>query len=328
MSIPSTGAGRTAPRSPAVSLTATLALLSFVVPLATDMYLPAFPRMADELGTDASGVQLTLTSFLFGMAAGQLVLGPLSDRYGRRMPILVGTLVCTLATALCAMAPGLAVLIALRFFTGFAGAAGVVVGRAVVSDVATGTVAARLFGVLMALGGIAPIIAPLAGGAVVNDAGGWRGVFWVLTGVSLLMFRTALAFVPESLPEDRRRPGGTASTSRAGRLTASHSASECPRGRPLHIRAAVFFTIRLADRPLPRPAGRRAHPPHRTAPGARPRSGSRPPHRRPFPTYTLLGTLVIGGNTVPDATGARFVAKFPAARREGPAGAFTAGWRG
>ncbi|CAM5686580.1 multidrug effflux MFS transporter [Streptomyces aurantiogriseus] len=217
MSTPSPGQGQTPPASPAVTLTATLALLSFVMPLATDMYLPAFPRMADELDTNASGVQLTLTAFLVGMAAGQLVLGPLSDRYGRRAPILVGAAVCTVATALCAVAPNLAVLIVLRFVTGFSGAAGLVVGRAVIADVATGTVAARLFGVLMALGGIAPIVAPLIGGVVVSDAGGWRGVFWVLAGVSLLMFLAALAFVPESLPKERRRAGGMAATVQAAR---------------------------------------------------------------------------------------------------------------
>ncbi|WP_086794205.1 multidrug effflux MFS transporter [Streptomyces thermovulgaris] len=217
MSTPSPGQGQTTSALPTVTLTAALALLSFVMPLATDMYLPAFPRMADELNTDASGVQFTLTSFLIGTAAGQLVLGPLSDRYGRRTPILVGAAVCTVATALCAVAPNLSVLIVLRFVTGFSGAAGLVVGRAVVADVASGAAAARLFGVLMALGGIAPIAAPLAGGAVVDDAGGWRGVFWVLAGVSLLTFLAALAFIPESLPKERRRADGMAATSQAAR---------------------------------------------------------------------------------------------------------------
>ncbi|MDN5381905.1 multidrug effflux MFS transporter [Streptomyces sp. LB8] len=217
MSTPSPGQEQTTSALPTVTLTAALALLSFVMPLATDMYLPAFPRMADELNTDASGVQFTLTSFLIGTAAGQLVLGPLSDRYGRRTPILVGAAVCTVATALCAVAPNLSVLIVLRFVTGFSGAAGLVVGRAVVADVASGAAAARLFGVLMALGGIAPIAAPLAGGAVVNDAGGWRGVFWVLAGVSLLTFLAALAFIPESLPKERRRADGMAATSQAAR---------------------------------------------------------------------------------------------------------------
>ncbi|MFD8597095.1 multidrug effflux MFS transporter [Kitasatospora sp. NPDC059646] len=200
---------------PAVTLTATLALLSFLMPLATDMYLPAFPRMIGELGTTASGVQSTLTAFLIGSGAGQLVLGPLSDRLGRRRPILVGAAVCTVATALCAVAPGLPVLVVLRFVAGFSGAAGLVVGRAVVADLASGVVAARLFGVLMALGGIAPVVAPLAGGAVVGGAGGWRGVFWVLAAVSAVMFLAALVFLPESLPVARRRSGDPAATVRA-----------------------------------------------------------------------------------------------------------------
>ncbi|MGJ5894329.1 multidrug effflux MFS transporter [Streptomyces niveiscabiei] len=205
------------PPRPAALLTATLALLSFGMPLATDMYLPAFPTMADDLGTDASGVQLTLTAFLLGQAAGQLVFGPLSDRHGRRRPILIGAAVCTLATALCALSPNLATLIALRFVTGFSGAAGLVVGRAVVSDVATGAVAAKLFGVLIALGGIAPIVAPLAGGAVVTHAGGWRGVFWALAAITLLMLLAALFFIPESLPPQRRRAGGIAATLQTAR---------------------------------------------------------------------------------------------------------------
>jgi DHA1 family bicyclomycin/chloramphenicol resistance-like MFS transporter len=192
-------------------MTAVLALLSFVVPLGTDMYLPAFPRMADELGTDASGVQLTLTAFLVGIALGQLVLGPLSDRWGRRRPMLVGMAVCTVATALCALAPSLAWLVVLRFVMGFAGAAGIVVPRAVVSDIASGASAARLFGILVALGGIAPIVAPLAGGAVVVGAG-WRAVFWVLAGMSLLMLLGTLLAVPESLPPERRHGKDSAGT--------------------------------------------------------------------------------------------------------------------
>ena len=207
------------PASPASSaparLTAALALLSFVIPLSTDMYLPGFPAMARDLSTDAAGVQLTLTAFLFGLAAGQLVLGPLSDRYGRRRPILVGTGVCAIVTALCALAPSLGALTGLRFLMGFSGAAGVVVGRAVVSDIASGDTAARIFGTLMALGGIAPIVAPLAGGAVVDGPGGWRAVFWVLAGASALMFLAALFLVPETLPAGRRQSGGLGGTLKA-----------------------------------------------------------------------------------------------------------------
>lgn len=187
-------------------LTVALVLLCFVGPLSTDMYLPAFPRMAEELRTDASGVQLTLTSFLAGMTAGHLVFGPLSDRYGRRGPLLAGAAVCAAATALCAVAPGPGPLIALRFVAGFSGAAGVVIGRAVVTDVAEGAAAARLFGILMTLSGTAPVLAPLAGGAVIGAAG-WRGVFWVLAGVALLVVAAVAVAVPESLPPSRRRTG-------------------------------------------------------------------------------------------------------------------------
>ncbi|MGW5862650.1 multidrug effflux MFS transporter [Streptomyces sp. NPDC055239] len=188
-------------------LTAALALLSFIGPLSTDMYLPAFPRMAGELHTDASGVQLTLTAFLVGMTLGHLVFGPLSDRYGRRGPLLAGAAASTVGTALCAVAPSLGWLVALRFVAGFSGAAGVVISRAVVADRLRGAAAARLFGILMTLAGIAPIIAPLAGGAVIGAAG-WRGVFWVLAGVSLLVTLAVLVGVPESLPKERRHEGG------------------------------------------------------------------------------------------------------------------------
>ncbi|MFJ4919328.1 multidrug effflux MFS transporter [Streptomyces sp. NPDC088725] len=188
-------------------LTAALVLLCFVGPLSTDMYLPAFPGIATELHTDPSGVQLTLTAFLIGMTLGHLVFGPLSDRYGRRRPLLAGAAVCAAATALCALAPSLEWLIVLRLVTGFTGAAGVVIGRAVVSDVTEGPAAARLFGILMTLSSTAPILAPLAGGAVIGAAG-WRAVFWVLTGVSLLALVGVLAAVRESLPAERRRAGG------------------------------------------------------------------------------------------------------------------------
>ncbi|MGH4028594.1 multidrug effflux MFS transporter [Actinomycetota bacterium Odt1-20B] len=197
-------------------MTAALVLLSFVMPLATDMYLPAFPQMTGDLGTDASGVQLTLTTFLVGMGLGQLVLGPLSDRLGRRLPILVGSAACVVATASCALAPSLGVLVALRFLQGFTGAAGVVIGRAVVSDVATGEKAARLLGILMSLLGVAPAVAPVLGGVVIESAG-WRAVFWVLAATTLLALLGAVFAIPETLPRERRRTGGAEATIHAVR---------------------------------------------------------------------------------------------------------------
>nr|WP_281371780.1 multidrug effflux MFS transporter [Petropleomorpha daqingensis] len=189
-----------------------LALLAAISPLATGMYLAAFPAMADDLSTDAASVQLTMTTFLAGLAAGQLVLGPISDRIGRRTPLLAGTATCVLASALCAVAPTIGVLIAARFVQGFAGAAGIVLGRAIVADRVRGSAAARTFSVLMTLGALAPVVAPLLGGALLGPVG-WRGVFAVLTGLTVLMLLGAFFLLPESLPWARRagrRADGTA----------------------------------------------------------------------------------------------------------------------
>jgi DHA1 family bicyclomycin/chloramphenicol resistance-like MFS transporter len=190
-------------------LIAVLALLSAVTPLSIDMYLSAFPTMAAEFGTSAPMIQLTLTALLIGLAVGQLVLGPLSDRYGRRTPLLIGTLVCLAASLLCVVSPSVEVLIALRFVQGFAGAAGVVISRAVVADRAAGAEAARLFAVLMVIGALAPVLAPVLGGFIVADFG-WRVVFAVLAALNAVMLLGAVFFIPESLPRDRRRPGGLA----------------------------------------------------------------------------------------------------------------------
>ncbi|EXG79851.1 multidrug effflux MFS transporter [Cryptosporangium arvum] len=194
-----------------------LALLSAIAPLATDMYLPGFPTMADELGTDAASVQLTLTTFMAGLAIGQLVIGPLSDRWGRRRPLLVGAAVCVLASALCAAAPNVGALVAFRFLQGFAGAAGVVLGRAIVADTVRGAAAARIFSVLMTIGGIAPVVAPLIGGALLGPVG-WRGVFVVLTALALVMLTGSFFVLRESLPAPSRQGGGLAATFRGARI--------------------------------------------------------------------------------------------------------------
>lgn len=187
---------------------ATLALLAAVAPLAIDMYLPAFPEMAVEFGTSASAVQLTLTTFLVGLALGQLVFGPLSDRYGRRPLLLIGTAACAVFSAGAALAPSIELLAGARFVQGFAGAAGIVLGRAVISDRAQGAAAAKLFGLLVVINAIAPVVAPLLGGVVVTGFG-WRGVFWVLTVLSALMFVCVVVLVAETHPKERRTTGGT-----------------------------------------------------------------------------------------------------------------------
>lgn len=184
----------------------TLALLSAIAPLATDMYLPGLPQVGPDLhDASASLVQLTLTTFMLGLAVGQLVVGPLSDGIGRRRPLVVGTLLCSAAGLVCALAPTVSVLIVARFVQGFTGGIGIVLARAVIADRTSGDRAARLFSIMMVITSVAPVAAPLLGGALVGPIG-WRGVFYVLTGLAAVMLLAVWRFVPESLPVERRHP--------------------------------------------------------------------------------------------------------------------------
>ena len=183
-----------------------LALLSATGPFATDLYLPSFPAMAGELGASATGVQLTLTAFFLGMGAGQLVFGPLSDRHGRFRPLLLGSAGFVLASAVCALAPTLEVLVAGRLVQGLSASAGVVIARAMVADLTTGATSARTFSLLMTIGGVAPVVAPTVGGFLVEGLG-WRGVLWVLAGLALLMFACVAAVAGETHPRSQRSSG-------------------------------------------------------------------------------------------------------------------------
>lgn len=181
----------------------TLALLSATAPLAIDMYLPGLPQIGADLDTSASMTQLTLTTFMIGLAAGQLVIGPLSDSIGRRPILLVGTTVLIVAGLACVLSPSIEVLIAARFLQGVSGGAGVVVARAVIADRSRGDQAAKLFSLMMVIGGIAPVIAPLLGGVLLGPIG-WRGIFIVLSALALVMLAGVWRFVPETLtPENR-----------------------------------------------------------------------------------------------------------------------------
>ncbi|MBK8447326.1 MAG: multidrug effflux MFS transporter [Micropruina sp.] len=200
--------GSKAASAVSLSLVLTLALQSAVPPFATDMYTPAFPYVTSDLATSASLVGLTLTTFFLGMALGQLLGGPLSDQRGRRLPLIAGGLLCTLGAVGCALAPSIGWLIGFRVLQGFGGGIAAVVARAVIVDVARGDVLARVMSIMMALGGLAPMIAPVAGGAVLTFGGTWRTVFWILVGFGLVMMITAIVWVPESLPPERRHSGG------------------------------------------------------------------------------------------------------------------------
>ena len=173
------------------TLLVTLALLMAAAPIATDLYLPAFPEMADEFATTATGVQLSLTAFMIGAGLGQVVFGPLSDRAGRVRPLLIGTGVYVLASAAAAMAGSIPWLVAARLVQGISGAAGMVLARAIVSDLTTGREAARAFSLLMLVGGVAPVVAPLAGSLLAGSIG-WRGLLWVVAGIAAISLLAAL----------------------------------------------------------------------------------------------------------------------------------------
>jgi DHA1 family bicyclomycin/chloramphenicol resistance-like MFS transporter len=185
-------------------------------PLTIDMYLPALPTIVDDLETTSAAVQLTLTGTLVGLALGQLLVGPLSDTFGRRRPLLVGVGVHVLASLLVLIAPNVAVLGALRVLQGVGAAAAAVVTMAIVRDLFVGRAAATLFSRLMLVLGVAPVLAPTIGGEVLRFTS-WRGVFVVLAVLGLLLVVVAAVALPETLPAARRRPLGLGSTLRAFR---------------------------------------------------------------------------------------------------------------
>ncbi|MEH6565411.1 MAG: multidrug effflux MFS transporter [Halopseudomonas sp.] len=178
-----------------------LGALSAFGPLAIDMYLPAFPAIGAALNADAEQVQLSLSVYFLGLASGQLVYGPLADRFGRRKPLLIGIALFCLASFACAMAPTLEWLLAARFAQALGGCAGMVVTRAVVRDLCAPIDAAKAFSQLMLIMGVAPILAPLAGGAMLKVAG-WASIFWFLTLFSALFALAVYFFLPETLPDD------------------------------------------------------------------------------------------------------------------------------
>jgi DHA1 family bicyclomycin/chloramphenicol resistance-like MFS transporter len=181
-----------------------------------DMYLPSLPEVTRSLHAPAATVQLTLTACLAGMALGQLVVGPMSDRWGRRRPLLAGLAVFIVATVLCALAPTVELLVAFRLAQGLAGAAAIVIARAVVRDLYDGMAMARFFSTLMLISGVAPIVAPLIGGQVLRVTD-WRGVFAVLTVIGVLIGALVWARLPETLAPADRHSGGVGEALRSMR---------------------------------------------------------------------------------------------------------------
>lgn len=188
------------PATPGLGLLLILGALTAFGPMSIDMYLPSLPSLAKDLGGTATGAQATVAAFLAGLAAGQLIHGPLSDRIGRRAPILIGIGLFLLATAACAYAPSLPVLIVARFVQALGGCAGIVIARAVVRDRFDHAESARIFSILMLIMGVAPILAPLLGGWVLSVAG-WRAIFWILFGFGTLTGLAVLLGLPETRSE-------------------------------------------------------------------------------------------------------------------------------
>lgn len=210
-----------------------LALLSAVAPFSIDLYLPAFPQMATELSTTATQVQLTLTGFLIGVMVGQLIFGPLSDRFGRLKPLLFGSVLCVAASLVATLAPSIEILSGARFVQGLGGAAGMVIGRAIISDLATGKAAARAFSLMMIVGGVAPVIAPLLGGFLVAPIG-WRGILGVVLGLAVLMTVSVMLFIRETLTPARRAE------------VAAHRAEHGSTMKALRTRAFLGYALTFA----------------------------------------------------------------------------------
>ena len=196
---------------------AVLGGLAALGPLTTDLYLPGLPAIADDLVAEPAAVQLTLTFSMFGVA-GQLLFGPLSDRFGRRPPLLVGLAVYTLSSVVCVLAPNLPVLTAARFVQGAAGSAGLVIGRAVARDRFQGVAMLRFLASIALISGLAPILAPIIGAQLLRFTS-WRGTFGALTALGLLLTLAAFGALRETLPPRARNGGGVGAALRTiGRL--------------------------------------------------------------------------------------------------------------
>ncbi len=180
-----------------------LGFLTAVGPLSTDMYLPAFPAIEASLGGRPGTAQITLATWFAGLAIGQITQGSLSDRYGRRGPLVIGTAIYAVANAGCALAPDLFTLSALRFVAAFGGSASMVIPRAIVRDLADGHAAARLMSRLMLVMGVAPILAPTLGGIVLGFAP-WHAIFWLTAAYGAICCALVWRFLPDTLPPSRR----------------------------------------------------------------------------------------------------------------------------
>ncbi|MDQ0351445.1 DHA1 family bicyclomycin/chloramphenicol resistance-like MFS transporter [Alkalibacillus filiformis] len=188
-----------------------LGALTALVPLTIDMYLPAFPALTEDLNTTNSLTQISLTASLLGIAFGQLIIGSMSDIYGRKRPLVLAISLFVVASFLCAVAPNIWVFIACRFIQGFTGAAGIVLSRSMIRDLYSGPDMTKMFSLLILVMGLAPILAPVIGGQVLTFTS-WRGIFTILAIAGILVTLMAVFKVEETLPNERRSTGGLKNT--------------------------------------------------------------------------------------------------------------------
>src|ERR1700733_5891249 len=205
-----------------------LGLFIAVGPAATDMYLPAFPAVEATFGTEPGTAQLTLATWFAGLAVGQITQGTLSDRFGRRIPLMVGFLVFTLATLGCALAPILTVLAIFRAVAAFGASAGMVIARAMVRDLSEGQAAAIMMSRLILVMGVAPILAPTVGGAILAFTH-WRVIFWLLTLYGVVCIVRAWKVLPETLPGEPAPPFVCSPTCRAAHRCSRTASVSIPR---------------------------------------------------------------------------------------------------
>lgn len=203
-----------------IFLTVFLGFLTALAPLSTDMYLPALPELSSDLGISTSMTQLTLTMTMLGMAGGQVLGGPVSDRFGRKLPLFFGIAGFTLSAFVCAIVPDVYTFLVFRFIMGFSGAVGIVIARAIARDVKQGPALTQFMALLMMVNGLAPVAAPVLGGQILRFTT-WRGIFDVLVVVGAAMFAATFLF-RETLPKTKRAASLTASFGSFSDLMGSH----------------------------------------------------------------------------------------------------------
>lgn len=179
-----------------------LGMLSAFGPFVTDMYLPSLPAMGEYFSTSSSMVQLGLTTSMVGLAVGQIFFGPLSDRYGRRIPLQVAMWLFIVSTVLCLFAQDIHQFVAFRLIQGIAGAGGIVIARSIATDKFSGKELAKMLAVIGAINGVAPVVAPIIGG-IFTEAIGWQGIFGILLVLGMLLLAGCIRF-QESLPAENR----------------------------------------------------------------------------------------------------------------------------